>query len=200
MIAQGPTIQLEATVEGRGNPYQGIRWTSSNLSVAIVHDGLVTGLSEGEAVITARSDINPAVFATTQIIVENGAQPAHTAVDEPFLHGPIVGGVLAMGSWDIYELLINGDIEAGASGGMEFSYWVGVPIAQMVNTGARMSALVRSSSASWSLNQGIISFFSIAPDTAGQLLTTATARRLGNWLELVFVRDENTTLVRLAKV
>ncbi len=58
-IATGATIQLTATPKDeQGNPLSGrpVTWSSSNEGVALVSDGLVTGLGEGTVTVTATSE------------------------------------------------------------------------------------------------------------------------------------------------
>lgn len=66
----GQTLQLQATITPSFATNQTVTWVSSNPEVAIVDEnGLVTGLSVGTATITAVSNDNPALNATSQITV-----------------------------------------------------------------------------------------------------------------------------------
>lgn len=58
-IATGATIQLTATPkDAQGDPLPGrpVTWSSSNEGVAVVSDGLVTGVAEGTVTVTATSE------------------------------------------------------------------------------------------------------------------------------------------------
>ena len=70
----GETLQLDYSFEP-ANAYSEIRWSSSNKAVATVsEDGLVTTLTDGNAVITARAS-NGGVKATVTITVIDLAKP-----------------------------------------------------------------------------------------------------------------------------
>ena len=49
----GETVQLTATVQPSNATQKTISWTSSNLSVATIANGLVTAVGEGKSTITA---------------------------------------------------------------------------------------------------------------------------------------------------
>jgi uncharacterized protein YjdB len=61
----GGTIQLDPIASDPSRP---ITWTSSNESVATVKDGLVTGIKEGEVIITAKQTINGVTKTATCLI------------------------------------------------------------------------------------------------------------------------------------
>ena len=62
---------LVATVEGEGDYDKTLTWSSSNESVATVVNGVINGLSIGNAVITATSNSNKDKYATCSISVIN---------------------------------------------------------------------------------------------------------------------------------
>ena len=69
-ITVGDSAQLSATVEGEGEPAQDVHWSTSDEEVATVDDaGLVTGVGEGEAVVTAVSAVDPDVSSDAHIAV-----------------------------------------------------------------------------------------------------------------------------------
>ncbi len=74
ILAVGETLTLNATVVAPEEaPEPTITWTSSNEAVATVADGVVTAVSEGEAIITVsviNADMTEALTATCTIIVE----------------------------------------------------------------------------------------------------------------------------------
>lgn len=53
-LTEGETIKLNATVSPENATDKTVTWTSSNTSVAIVNDGIVTAVSPGTATITAK--------------------------------------------------------------------------------------------------------------------------------------------------
>lgn len=76
-VPLGKTVQLTATVTPSNASVKSITWTSSNTSVATVNStGIVTGVSEGSATITATTD-DGSKKATCNITVSlpNGALP-----------------------------------------------------------------------------------------------------------------------------
>lgn len=64
------TLQLKATVLPMEAANKNVVWTSSDATVATVVDGLVTGLKEGTATITATSEEDNTKLATCVITVE----------------------------------------------------------------------------------------------------------------------------------
>lgn len=63
----GETSTLAATVTGAGD--LAVSWTSSDVNVAVVEDGLVTAVGGGSAEITVSVDADPAVDATAIVTV-----------------------------------------------------------------------------------------------------------------------------------
>ena len=55
-IEEGENVQLIATVSPKNADNKDVIWSSSNLSIAKVSDGLVTALKEGKATITVKTD------------------------------------------------------------------------------------------------------------------------------------------------
>ena len=74
-LAKGDTYTLTASVVP-SNAYQNISWKSSEPSVASVENGVVTALSEGTTVITARS--SSGVSASCKVTVVNDETPIVT--------------------------------------------------------------------------------------------------------------------------
>lgn len=75
-LAKGNSITLEATLEPSGS-YAEITWISSNESIATVHNGVITAVGSGEAVITAKvgtvedyCDVNVVIVPTSVSINE----------------------------------------------------------------------------------------------------------------------------------
>lgn len=64
------TIQLTAAINPDIEGYNGLIWSSSNDSVALVNEtGLVTAISEGECFILASSEYAPSVYAECKVTV-----------------------------------------------------------------------------------------------------------------------------------
>lgn len=70
-VKQGLTVKLDAEIEPAEASSAKLKWTSSDPSIATVDDqGVVTGVSRGTAEITATSEANESIKATTQVTVE----------------------------------------------------------------------------------------------------------------------------------
>lgn len=89
-VAVGESVQLTPTMHGvTGDPDRSVTWSSGTPTVASVSPtGLVTGLSDGTAMITVRSVFAPTVTATAVITVGEPAPP----VGECGVWGPWVDG------------------------------------------------------------------------------------------------------------
>ena len=72
-VAVGSTLTLNAVVYPE-NANQDVTWTSSDVNVATVEKGVVTGVSVGTVNIVATSTENPSCSASFSIIVEKGAE------------------------------------------------------------------------------------------------------------------------------
>lgn len=68
-IKIGNSTQLEATINPSTATHKGIEWSTSNPSIALVYDGLVTAIGEGNVVITAKA-IEDNVTATCNVLCE----------------------------------------------------------------------------------------------------------------------------------
>jgi len=63
-------ITLTAAIEPSNATNQNVRWTSDNLAVATVENGVVTGVGSGTAKITATAFDNPKYFDTCSVMVK----------------------------------------------------------------------------------------------------------------------------------
>ena len=70
-VKTGETVTVNATVTPSNATNKSIKWTSSNTSVATVSNGVITGVAEGTATITATS--NNGKTATVKVTVEKGS-------------------------------------------------------------------------------------------------------------------------------
>ena len=69
-IAVGASVDLDATVSVSGGASQSVTWDSSDESKATVDaDGVVTGVAEGNATITATSTADPSKSASVELMV-----------------------------------------------------------------------------------------------------------------------------------
>ena len=76
-VEEGKTITLTATVQPDNATDKTVTWSSSNDAIATVVNGVVTGVTPGEAVITAKAGDKTATCTVTV----NSAIPAYEAVD-----------------------------------------------------------------------------------------------------------------------
>jgi len=76
-VEEGNTITLTATVQPDNATDKTVTWGSSNDAIATVANGVVTGVTPGEAVITAKAGDKTATCTVTV----NSAIPAYEAVD-----------------------------------------------------------------------------------------------------------------------
>ncbi len=76
-VEEGNTITLTATVLPDNATDKTVTWSSSNDAIATVANGVVTGVTPGEAVITAKAGDKTATCTVTV----NSAIPAYEAVD-----------------------------------------------------------------------------------------------------------------------
>ncbi|MCQ2797943.1 MAG: Ig-like domain-containing protein [Bacilli bacterium] len=74
-LKAGNTINIETTIENANDA--SLTWTSSDANIAMVENGVVTGLSRGSATITATSDEDPSATASVNITVKGGVQIAN---------------------------------------------------------------------------------------------------------------------------
>lgn len=75
-LPEGKTTQLYAVAHGQVNP-EGIKWSSDNLSSITVDDGLISGIRDGSALVTAKLDsvefkINVRYVGELTYAIENG--------------------------------------------------------------------------------------------------------------------------------
>ena len=68
-LGLGETLQLTATVLPENALNKTLTWTSSNISVATVNDGLITAVGKGTATITATTQDGTSLSATCEISV-----------------------------------------------------------------------------------------------------------------------------------
>jgi hypothetical protein len=68
-VQVGATVNLIPVIDPLDATNTGVTWTTSDAEVAIVNEGLVTGISLGNATITATSDDNPLLAATCEVTV-----------------------------------------------------------------------------------------------------------------------------------
>lgn len=76
-LKAGTTLNLTATVAPEGAS-QDVDWSSSNVSVAIVKSGIVTGLTEGSVTIIATSKSVQTVTGSITLTIEKADAPATT--------------------------------------------------------------------------------------------------------------------------
>ena len=70
LVAVGGTAMLSASVIGENNPSQAVTWLSSNSNIATVSaQGVVSGYSEGNVIITATSTVDESVIGAAIITV-----------------------------------------------------------------------------------------------------------------------------------
>lgn len=69
-VQQGKTLPLSISYTPSNTTQAGVYWSSSNPSIATVNgSGVVTGVAEGNVVITATSSVNPVIQATLHLSV-----------------------------------------------------------------------------------------------------------------------------------
>lgn len=71
-VEVGKTVTLTAVVAPENATVKNVNWTSSNPAVATVKNGVVTGVADGIATITATSVSNPACSDSCVVTVGNG--------------------------------------------------------------------------------------------------------------------------------
>ena len=78
-ISASKTVQLRSSVTGTNE--KNVTWRSSDETVAIVNSsGLVTGISQGKAIITASLNIEPRCKGSVEITVEAAALPTSLTI------------------------------------------------------------------------------------------------------------------------
>jgi hypothetical protein len=106
-IEVGDTVQLSVTVGASGGASQAVTWSSDNTAAATVSDGgLVTGVAQGTAVITATSVANPNRSDSITVTVTSAGTV--TAVE-------IVGGDRQLALWETDNLDVVVTSPDGAS-------------------------------------------------------------------------------------
>lgn len=68
-VQVGATVSLTPVIDPLDATNTGVTWTSSDVAVAAVSEGVVTGVSLGTVTITASSDDNPLFTATCEVTV-----------------------------------------------------------------------------------------------------------------------------------
>jgi uncharacterized protein YjdB len=68
-INAGETANVEVSFNPSNTTQTNIVWSSSNTSIAIVNEGVITGVSEGETTIICKSSDNPSISSTINIKV-----------------------------------------------------------------------------------------------------------------------------------
>ena len=94
-IWQGDNVTVKATVTVGGEEYTGatIAWESSNTQVATVSNGVITGVSIGESVITASTTVDGRfIDATVQVVVKDNV---YFAIDETDIDLAMTAGINA---------------------------------------------------------------------------------------------------------
>ena len=71
-IKVGKSLQLTATIEPSGATDQKLEWTSSDSDIAIVTDGLVTGVAPGKVTITVKTTNGKTATCTITVEKTNG--------------------------------------------------------------------------------------------------------------------------------
>lgn len=87
-VEVGKTIKLTATVEPEGTE---VTWDSEDPTVATVEDGVVTGVAEGSAIITATAGAKTAFCFVTVVAEGEGEGEGNTDVDPGDLHASLQG-------------------------------------------------------------------------------------------------------------
>lgn len=68
-LVEGETQNITATLTPSNTTQTSLKWESSNSSVAVANDGVVTALAEGSVTITCKSIDNPSISATATVAV-----------------------------------------------------------------------------------------------------------------------------------
>jgi hypothetical protein len=82
-VPTGSSVALSLSATSLGRPVQapaGVEWTSSNASVAIVTDGVVTAIAPGTTTLTAR--VNDERATATVIVVLRATQQPQTTTGQ----------------------------------------------------------------------------------------------------------------------
>lgn len=111
-VTAGKTITLEATVSPESATNKTVTWTSSDTTVATVKDGVVTGVKEGTAKITATAGEKTAtVEVTVKAAATSGGETGGSGSGET---GGSTGGTTGGSTGG----------ETGTTTGFENTYWV----------------------------------------------------------------------------
>ena len=115
-VAVGGTTTLTATVDGTGAYDDTVTWTSDNDAAATVDGGVVTGVAEGTATITATSVGDTSVSGSATITVTSGSDSDETNGTSvyDFSLGTAGTSTGALGTDDVLSY-INGSLKSGSS-------------------------------------------------------------------------------------
>lgn len=109
-LLETKTYQLSADIIPANAVNKELVWESSNPSVATVdNNGLVTGISQGEAVITATAKDGSAVSAVCNIVVEAINYDYNYLLNNSFELDGVLNNATKLTNWDIW---INGQGES----------------------------------------------------------------------------------------
>lgn len=93
LTAGGATGTITAVVTPENATDKTIIWTSSDMEVATVKDGVVTPVAAGTAVITSASAADGTIKATTVVTVDEAGQTTDTPAVIPPVTPPVIAGV-----------------------------------------------------------------------------------------------------------
>jgi hypothetical protein len=138
ILAAGETVQLEAVVSGSGKLARTVSWSSDSAGIASVDkSGLVTGISGGNATVTAASTEAPDMRGRVTITVKNPGEPAEPEPEpepesepEPAVTFSLTVSAEGRGSVsgndaDRHAAGTDLELTATAENGWQFSHWSG---------------------------------------------------------------------------